>query len=260
MTYPPPPPGGPGQPGPHGQQGLWGQQPQQGGQFPPSGPTPQEGGLRGTGGEQQFGQPGQFGQFGQPGQFGQFGDQPPGFPGGPDGEPPKKKTGLIVGIAIAAIVVIGGVVALILFLTSGDDEDGAEGQNPGTDGGQQSSAPQVPGAGESQDPGDSGDSDGSGDAPGDSGSAGDDETVVQELADRALESLTTKNAELAKEVSCDPDSIDPAAVDQIPDGTYSQNGDIRVEGDTATIPVTLPGGEEQELTAAKENGAWCVNG
>ncbi|TLW95300.1 hypothetical protein FFT09_00510 [Saccharomonospora piscinae] len=73
---------------------------------------------------QQPQQPGAYpGGPGAPG-AGQYGQ--PGF-GGPGAPPPKKKTGLIVGIAIGAVVLIGGAVALVLFLTSGgSDKDQVE--------------------------------------------------------------------------------------------------------------------------------------
>jgi hypothetical protein len=137
MTYPPQ------QPDPYGQQpGSYGQQP--GGAFPPDGPQQQHGCHSET---QQYGQPGQHGQsWGQRGQQNSFGADPGGtqqFPqsdpygqqqdpygqkqtsydpygqqsGFSDGEPPRRKTGLIVGIAIAAVVVVGGVVALIGGIT-----------------------------------------------------------------------------------------------------------------------------------------------
>jgi hypothetical protein len=121
MTYPPQP----GQPGPYGQPGgyyppsgpQFGQQGgygQPGGDFPPSGPQqqPQQGVQ--PGGPQQFGQ--------QPmGGYVPYGQQPQ-YPGGfgPGAQPPKKKTGLIVGLSVAAVAVIGGVVAIVLVLTGGD--------------------------------------------------------------------------------------------------------------------------------------------
>ncbi|WP_051162428.1 DUF4333 domain-containing protein [Nocardia brevicatena] len=84
------------------QQQQWGQQPhQEGGQ-----PQHQQ--------SQEWGQPqAQWGQ--QPQQ--QWGAQPgPSQDGG-------KKTGLIVGLAVLALAVVGGVVALILMLTAKDELD-----------------------------------------------------------------------------------------------------------------------------------------
>ncbi|GAA1227773.1 hypothetical protein GCM10009676_07620 [Prauserella halophila] len=136
MTYPPQPPG-PGQPDPYGQQpGQYGQQPgypQQPGPQP-YGQPPQPGpyGQQDPYGQQPYGQnPYGQGQFGQ----GQFGQQPyGGYPGGPGGEPPKKKTGLVVGIVAAAVVLLAGVFAFTAWVAPGfltDDENSAEG-NQGT--------------------------------------------------------------------------------------------------------------------------------
>ncbi|GAA1241755.1 hypothetical protein GCM10009676_28640 [Prauserella halophila] len=127
MTYPPQPgqpggqpdpygqqpgqPGGQGQPGqPYGQPGPYGQQPgpgQPGGPMgqPPSGGFPQQGMPQG--GYPQQGMPqGGYQQHGYPQQ---------GYPqqGGPYGQPPKKKTGLIVGLSL------GGVAALAAFFITG---------------------------------------------------------------------------------------------------------------------------------------------
>ncbi|PXY30201.1 hypothetical protein DI005_05830 [Prauserella sp. PE36] len=209
---------------------------------------PQQGGYSGPGGTQQFGQPGPYGQ------------QPPGFPGGPGGEPPKKKTGLIVGLSIAAVAVIGGVVALILILSGGDDEQNADGGDNNS-GNQQSTAPQVPGAG--GDSSDSGESSESSD-DGDSGSSGDDTAAVQELADQALEALNNKDGALAKEISCNPGAVSTDDFDQLPDGVeYSLNGDPEITGDSADIPVTISyrgQSQDETLPASKEDGTWCMAG
>ncbi|WP_222844673.1 hypothetical protein [Saccharomonospora sp. CUA-673] len=88
--------------------------------------------------------PGQYGGQGFPGQeFPGQGFQGQGYPGdpgqppygGPDGQPPKKKTGLIVGAAAGAVVVLFGVFALLAWVTPGfllddDDESSAAGSDP----------------------------------------------------------------------------------------------------------------------------------
>ncbi|EIE99364.1 Rv0361 family membrane protein [Saccharomonospora glauca] len=123
--YPGGPQGYPQQQGFPGQQGT----PQQG--FPGQPGTPQQG----------FPDPQAYpGQPGPQGGFPYQGQQPPGawnagpqfgqYPGGPA---PKKKTGLIVGLVIAAVLLIGGGVTAILLLTGDDDGDGGSGSYGGSD-------------------------------------------------------------------------------------------------------------------------------
>ncbi|MGA6169826.1 hypothetical protein ACPEIF_06125 [Streptomyces sp. NPDC012600] len=113
-----------GQPGPYGQQpGPYGAPPQ----GPPGYGYPQQPGPYGA-------QPGPYGAppQGPPGygypqaqQPGPYGQQPPAPPyGGQPGygmppQPPKKKTGLIVGAAVVALAVVA---TGVYFLTSGSDE------------------------------------------------------------------------------------------------------------------------------------------
>ena len=137
MTYPPQQPYG-GQPDPYNQGGQ-GQQPY--GQQPP----PNTGGFNqpqdpyGQQPQQPGGYPGYQGQPGQPGQTGPYGYPPQGQPGpggpqGPYGPPPgydgygtppggpKKRTGLIIGIIVAVVVLIGGGIGAY-FLFSGSSPD-----------------------------------------------------------------------------------------------------------------------------------------
>lgn len=105
MGQPPPQPGPqgpfPGRPGhpPQGPPPGYGQQPPQG---PPPGFAPQ----------------------GPPPGYGQYPPQgpPPGYgpqgPGGP--EQPKKKTGLIIGGAIGAVVLIGGIAGIAVWASGGE--------------------------------------------------------------------------------------------------------------------------------------------
>ncbi|OCC08376.1 hypothetical protein [Streptomyces sp. PTY087I2] len=115
-----------GQPGPYGQQpGPYGAPPPQGQpgygypQQAPQGVPPQQPnpyGQQPPGPQQGYGYP----QPQQPGPYGQQPPQPPygGQPGyGQQPPQPKKKTGLIIGVAVVALAVIAGGV---YFLTSGD--------------------------------------------------------------------------------------------------------------------------------------------
>jgi flagellar basal body-associated protein FliL len=89
--------------------------------FPP--PPP---GVQPPYGQQPYGQPG----YGQP--TGQPGYGAPSAPYGQQGfgyqQPPKKKTGLIVGSLIAAVIVIGGLVVGAIFLFGSKTIDQADAQ------------------------------------------------------------------------------------------------------------------------------------
>jgi hypothetical protein len=248
MTYPPQPPG---EPGPYGQQGPHGQQP---GGYPAGGPNPTQFQVGGT---QQFGQPG-YDQFGQP----------QGYPGGPDGEPPKKKTGLIVGLAIAAMVLIGGVVTLILVLTGGDGEDPQAGTTlPSTSPRSVSSAPsQVPPSSDSEqsDPEQSTAPSSEVSAPdGPAGSPADVEEV-RELGEQAIEAISNRDPDLAREVSCDSDSISDEDFESFPEGiVIEMAGDPVITGDSAAIPAAVTHqGETRDfpLMAKRESDRWCISG
>ncbi|HVV10678.1 hypothetical protein [Amycolatopsis sp.] len=113
------------QPGPYGQPAQPGPYGPQAGGFPPSGPQPQPGH---PGAPQQ-----PFNAFAEPHQqvrqdpWG----QPPGafqsFPGGAPAGPPRKKTGLIIGIVVAVVVIVAGGVTALLVLTGGDDTSSPKG-------------------------------------------------------------------------------------------------------------------------------------
>ncbi|WP_330181061.1 DUF4333 domain-containing protein [Nocardia sp. NBC_01503] len=89
-----------GQPATGGQE--WGQQPQPGQQWAGSQP--------------------QWPQQGQPGQPG-WDQQQPGGQQWPQPQTPKKKTGLIIGIVAAVVVVLGAIVAGVVVLTAKDQLD-----------------------------------------------------------------------------------------------------------------------------------------
>ncbi|MEV6086387.1 PQQ-binding-like beta-propeller repeat protein [Streptomyces parvulus] len=135
-----PPPGGFGAPTPPPPQGPPQTPPPP--QGPPSGPPPQPGygyPQQPPGGPGPYGQPGPYnsGPYGQPQQPGPYGQQPgygypqPQYPGGPGTPPPggpgsrnpfKGKPALVVGAAVAALLVIGGSVWAVTA-NGGDDKD-----------------------------------------------------------------------------------------------------------------------------------------
>ncbi|PXY34550.1 MULTISPECIES: hypothetical protein [Prauserella] len=142
MTYPPQP-GQPygQQPDPYGQGGY-----QQQGGYPQSGGYPQQGGYPQSGSFPQQGYP-QQGGYQQQG----YPQQGYGYPGGGGygPQPPKKKTGLIVGLSAAAVVVIAFVITAFVapgFLLSDDEEGGntnASGNSQQEDGGARAFAQQI---------------------------------------------------------------------------------------------------------------------
>ncbi|MGX2997238.1 hypothetical protein JNUCC64_23740 [Streptomyces sp. JNUCC 64] len=124
MSYNQPGPYGgqqPQQPGPYGQSGPYGQQPQppQPGYGYPQQPGQAAAPQPGYGYPQQPGQPGQPG-YGYPQQPGQPGQPGYGFPEPPVPAGGKKKTGLIIGVAVAVVAAaaLGGYLVL-----SGDSGD-----------------------------------------------------------------------------------------------------------------------------------------
>jgi hypothetical protein len=225
MTYPPQPPGpyGP-QPDPYGQQpqqpGWTGGFPQQQPQQPQPGP---------------YGQP--YGQQQQP--YGQQppGQQPPyGYGGYPGGMPPQKNNkGLIIGLAVAGVLLVGGGVTTVLLLT-GDDKPA---DNPGT--------PTEVASGS------------------DTGSA---DAVVQSVI-KAIDNKSTKEA-LA--TLCNPDTKTPAfELDEAPATVTLQasvSGSVTESGDTARARLSIKATETGKtrsntipmtLNLKKDGAKWCVS-
>ncbi|MFJ4655264.1 hypothetical protein ACIP5Y_28640 [Nocardia sp. NPDC088792] len=138
MTYPPGPPSGPGfggDPNAHGQQpqdAAWWDHPTQaqpdyGQQQQPTwtGQPVDQSGWQ----QPQAGQPAWTGSQGYPQQAGyqQGYPQQPGFPqqGFPPPQPPKSKTGLIVGIVLGIVAVLAVAVGAIVFVTKDDSSNTA---------------------------------------------------------------------------------------------------------------------------------------
>ncbi|MEU0470714.1 hypothetical protein ABZ215_42540, partial [Amycolatopsis sp. NPDC006131] len=207
----------------------------------------------------QGGQPGypQTPPPGFPGGAQQFGQNPYAdsyatqqFPGGPGGEPPKKKTGLIVGIAIAAVVVIGGAVAAILLLTGGDDNNTSAA--PSTSAAPPaSSSEKAPSS--SRTPTSSSTPKGTA-APG-------AKSTPEETAQAIATAYSTGDKATIQSMVC---ASRPQSVPDIPSGiTVTVTGSPDVTGDTAYVPVHAvgPGGTNDfELGLANEGGVWCYLG
>lgn len=206
MTYPPQPGQPPygQQPGPYGQGGYpqSGGFPQQGGQYPATAGYPQQG-------QYQQGYYQQGGQFGYP-QGGGFG--PP---------PPKKKTGLWVGLSAGAVVVIAFVITAFVapgFLLS-DEEDGG----------------------------------GAGDGAGGTGAA----AVAQQIID----GLNNKDTAALNKLTCSGADQDVSeAIGSVNDIEKATLGEVKESGNTATAKAkVVVSGDEYDVVSelAKNGGNWC---
>ncbi|WP_052372358.1 hypothetical protein [Amycolatopsis taiwanensis] len=204
MSYPPQP--GQPQPDPYGRQGLYGQQPNAGG-FPP---------------QQQYGHQPYPGGYPQ-GQFGGY--------GGP--QPPKKKTGLWVGLGILAVAVAAFLITGLAapgFLLSKDNN------------GNNQAAP--------------------GDLGGTSGQPG---SSPQATVQAMLTALNAKDTATLISMKCaDASSSVQAGIDDIDAVERFEMGPPGTETPTSyeqTLMVTA-GGRTAPYTGtlAKEGGKWCWQG
>lgn len=230
MTYPP-------NQGPYGQQpGGWG--PQQPPQQPPQPPP-------GYDQTQQWNYPGGF----------------------PEDEPPKKRTGLIIGI-VAAVLVIAATIGVTgfwkpgFFLAGDEGDDGGGTDNPG------SSSPQVPGSSAApstggpppkpsiQPPGSTPPTQPTGGGPVDSSN-------VASVAQATVDAFNARDNEAFKEQFCDPSDADSARLEQMPpEAKMTITGDPKITGDKAKVPVEMTLGQGEPLTEEmpleNQSGRWCV--
>ncbi|ONI84255.1 hypothetical protein ALI144C_16475 [Actinosynnema sp. ALI-1.44] len=187
------------------------------------------------------GQPDPYGQ--QPGwQDGYNQQQPawgqqPNYGGFPGGQPPRKsKTGLIIGLVVAGVLVVGGGVTAIILLTGGDDSKSTP-------------AAQTTQAG-----------------------GGDDAGSPQAVVDRVIKAVDDKDADAATQTLCDPKKKSPAfELDKVkPSWTLktSLNGKIRESSAGAfaslSIKVTETGRSSTNtlpltLDMKEKDGKWCVS-
>jgi hypothetical protein len=196
--------------------------------------------------------PGGFDAYGQP--------QQGGYPGGP---PPKKsKTGLVVGIAIAAVLVIGGVVTLIV-VNSGSGKNTASTSNSqtGTPAGGPSptGAPQASSQGSP--PSSSGDSPPSTSSDSSGGTTGSPEDVsaLKAIAGKLVSGFGAGDAKAVKALVCDPtqvhDTIAPVVI------TFQSGPTFAGSQATLTFAGTDQATGKQEtfpLNAKKQNDNWCI--
>lgn len=266
MTYPPQQPGpyGPGSPGQPPSGGFPGQQPPGYGPPPgrqtPQGPPPgQYGPPQGPGqygpapGQAHYG-PGPHGtaQFGQPDPWGQSG----GFDGR---EPPKKKTGLIIGI-VAAVVLLLATLGITGFVAPGfflsDDVPPAT----NTSNGSPTSEVPAPGTGGAPpkpsikpNPGT-----GAPGAPADPAEA----AAVKQVAQDAADAFNSRDVDGVRELACDPSDVKDEEMSKVKeDAKMEVIGEPTIAGETASIPVRFSEGDRSDevpLRLRKRDGGWCI--
>lgn len=189
----------------------------------------------------------------QPGQPHQYPGMPqypgPGYPAGP---PPKKNTGLIIGIVAAVVVALAalgitGFVAPGFFLSDDkkSDEQTKPTQPPG--GGALNPPPSDTRGGESLD------------VPG--GSSPEDVEEVKRVAEEGTRSINERDAELAKSVSCDPASA--GDLSELPEDAHAEvTGDPVQSGpEEFKVPVRFSAGGDSTqdfLNLKKQDNRWCI--
>ncbi|GLY64279.1 hypothetical protein Atai01_08980 [Amycolatopsis taiwanensis] len=233
MSYPPQP----GQPG------------HSGGQYPNANPGqwgPSGGAYPGAGGPPQFGQ-----TWPTPGQ-----QSPGAYPGMPGGMPPKRKTGLIVGIALAAVVVVGGGITAAVLLTGGKG-DTQQAAPPSTEAGQP-----APGSTAASSPRSTSPSSGS-------GSKAFGQPTPEALQQKIIDMYTTHNAQKMSEILCSTPS--PEMIQQVqqtldtfpPDGTYSPAKPPEIDAPNAkgTLTIHVEGNGKSGETSVpimRVGVNWCA--
>lgn len=91
-----------------------------------------------------------------------------------------------------------------------------------------------------------------------------DERSARRVAQRAMDALSQRDTELAKRLSCDPDTVRDGVLAEIPEGTaFALDDAVSVTGDRAVVPFTLTyKGQDRhdEVHLARDGDGWCVVG
>ncbi|MQA08777.1 MAG: hypothetical protein GEU98_09565 [Pseudonocardiaceae bacterium] len=96
------------------------------------------------------------------------------------------------------------------------------------------------------------------------GGAGD----PKEVADKAIQAMSEKNPQMAKEVACNPSAANDTVPKQLENVQLkvTLDGEITEDGDTASAPIKMEInylGRSQEVTGnmklAQQDGEWCVD-
>ncbi|MGH3434979.1 MAG: hypothetical protein ACRDRN_00765 [Sciscionella sp.] len=240
MTYPPQ------QPGPYGQQDPDDTQPMSGA-YPATAGQPRGG----------AGESGQTMWFGAPG-------------GNPGGEPPKKKTGLRVGVSAVAVVIVAllvtGLAAPGWMLTRDAGTSTIADGGGARSGGAPSSATTVPPRTSGNGDATAGKPSGGTDPASGAGTAGAPNPAA--AANEMAQAYTTRDAQRMIKVACSlPKQVSATelqkVLDAMPKGAkFEIAGTPKVSGNraTATMTASAPGvkGGSVSLPMAESNGTWCV--
>jgi len=141
-------------------------------------------------------------------------------------QPKRRKTGLIITIAIAAVVVVAGGVTAFVLLRGDDTAQAQSGPDVGSDG------------------------------------SGADIADLNELGDKFSDGVMRADKDLVMEVTCDPTTVtDPGPPP--PGAGLARSGDATVTGETAVVTFKLTDDgktSEQRLDAKRDAGKWCLVG
>ncbi|EHY87804.1 Rv0361 family membrane protein [Saccharomonospora azurea] len=93
-----------------------------------------------------------------------------------------------------------------------------------------------------------------------SGDSRSDKEQVTELADKAVDAFSARDADMLNDISCGTVEGDPS---NVPEGAYlERRGEVTIKGNMATIPMAkgIVGdrSEEGEIIARKQGGEWCL--
>lgn len=210
-------------------------------------------------------QPGPYGPPQQP-PYGPPTQQFPGAYPDPGGEPPKKRTGLIIGVVVAVLVIAGAVGVTGFwkpgFFLAADEKDGG-----GTDA--SSTAPQVPGG--STAPGVPGgqtppkpniETPGGANTPVPGGGGAGDAAEISSKAQEAVDAFNARDKPALAATFCDPSKVGDFDMSSMPpDAKMTVAGQPKITGAKAAVPIEMSMGEQQmtdDMPLENPGTGWCV--
>jgi phosphohistidine swiveling domain-containing protein len=187
--------------------------------------------------------------YAQPDPWGRQPDVFQSFPSGPDDQPPKKRTGLIIGIVVAVVVLVGGGVTALILLTGKGGTSAAPpaGSTP------RASGQPAPTGGRSSSTAPTGKSTG-----GSSGPAATAQAAVAALNARSATQYATLVCTSPKQTQVDDLQKQWTSATEL---HASVTGEPAVAGTTATVPVSVThnGQTQSSKIPLKQQSKWCVD-